>query len=109
MLSKSLDLTAAIERALPNATWREVIAGRAPGYHRACSTLGTTKVPKEREFARLRAACSIAEQYQHGLADRIGFTEFSWPAFAKLIRRVVGKTRPRETFDFDDVPGALWR
>jgi hypothetical protein len=107
--TKSLDFDAAIEAAQPNATWRDVQAGKAPGYHRACSALGTGALANEREFARLRAAHSIAERYQFGLADSIGFTRFTWPAFARLMRELVGSNKPRNDFDFDNVPGVAWR
>lgn len=108
LLDRSKDLAAAVKRALPNSTWREVQAGRAPGYHRACSAFGTKQLAVEREFARLRAAYSIAERYRPGLSDRIGFTRFTWVSFARLIHRLVGGPKPRESFDFDDVPGVAW-
>lgn len=107
--SKSTDLDAAIKAAQPNATWREVTTGKAPGYHVACSALGTGALAKEREFARLRAAYSIAERYRPGLADSISFTRFSWESFARLIRRLVAVPKARADFDFEDVPGVAWR
>jgi len=107
-MTRSTDLDKAIDRADPNPFWRQVHARTSPGYHVACSAFGTGAVVRELTFAQLRAAAAIADQYQHGLADRIGFREFTWTEFAKLIRRVIGPVAPRKSFDLEGVPGVLW-
>lgn len=57
--------------------------------------LGEQRATAEARFAALRAAWSVAERVQPGLADRIGFTEFSWSAFADVLAYATESRRAR--------------
>jgi hypothetical protein len=70
---------------------------------------GEEWILRAREFLRVRAACEVAETFKHGLSDRVGFKgDFSWDAFAKMIKRVVVRREPRPHADLSDVPGIAY-
>lgn len=100
-------VASAIEEADPNEKWLGLETQRKSAYHAACVLFGAKGLKLERECARLNAAAAVAETYQHGLADRIGFTEFTWLGLARLIKRLV-PTRTRERVELSDVEGAVW-
>ena len=47
---------------------------------------GEPAARREGLLARLTAAWQIAERHRHGLGDCIGVTDFSWPAFVRVLR-----------------------
>lgn len=106
--SGEADWKAAVLGADPNQHWLALEERDRSAYQRACGLFGTSQYRREREFARLRAAAALAETYQHGLADRIGFTSFEWADFAKLVRRIVGAPKPTSAPDLAEVPGVAW-
>lgn len=88
---------ASVAAVQPSDTWRAVTARQqAPvaavrqHYRRLRTRYGEARLVQEHRLATLRSAFALAETVQHGLPDRIGFTDWSWPSFARLLTRVVG-------------------
>lgn len=85
-------------------TWKDVSA-------RSGAWFDLQRPEDELLLARVRAAWAIAETYRHGLGDSIGFTDFSWRAFADLIARLIAETPPVYAPSVDDLRAAkvrLW-
>lgn len=89
-------------------TWEEAVALTTPNnpdwsdfqrqvgrFTQLVTLVNQQRAVAERDFARLRAAWSVAQRVQPGLADRIGFTEFSWPAFADILAYATEDRRAR--------------
>lgn len=102
------DWDGCVRDADPNRDWLALERGKESHYHRACNLFGAPQLRVEREYARLRAAAAIAETYQHGLADRIGFTHFTWQSFAELVRRVVEPREKSRVTELAEVEGLAW-
>ena len=101
----------AIAEADPNVTWRSAQSYSTGGgsddeFHRLSRLFGS-KLARECEFATLRAAAYLAESYQRGLADRIGYSQFDWHSFARLVRRLVN-VKPARVSELADVEGVTW-
>jgi len=99
----------AVDYVNPGPEWRAANGNRGGAtYHKLCAVFGTKGLARERELATLRAACAIAEQHQHRLADRIGASAFDWPAFARLLQRILPKPEPVASADLSEIPGRTW-
>ena len=97
----------AIEVCEVSDAWIEFTNGR--GAWRTFAKLYDSKRPEqERRLMQLRAAWAVAQGLRSGLPNRIGFTEFSWPAFLDLMRQVLPAPRPMVSVgDVDDL-GDTW-
>jgi hypothetical protein len=114
------DFNAIMKAESPSSSWwaligwkeMEIPANRkhARTLHERLMTLYKEEwILRVRDLLRIRAACEVAETFRHGLADRIGFKgDFSWDAFAKLIRQAVIGREPAPCEDIEDVPGILY-
>ena len=106
----------AVKMVSPHATWlaldmarRREIGEWENRVHKIQLKYGATAVAAVKTLAELRAAVSIAEGYEHGLADRIGCGDrFMWRPFAQVILRRVGK-RKRGIIAVSGVEGTAWR
>jgi len=49
---------------------------------------GSLRLRTEKNLVRLKAACTVAESYQYGLAHRIGARPFTWESLAQLLSRL---------------------
>jgi len=67
--------------------WRDY-RDRVGCWSRLLQSLGRDGALREGLIASLSAAWQVAEMHRHGLGDCIGVTDFSWPAFVKLLRHV---------------------
>lgn len=98
-----------VQRTEPCLEWRALQRGSGdPYYHDLCVRIGTTALQGERQFATLRVAADLAEKYQYGLSDRIGFRHFSWQSFAELIGRLFPRIERRCVPDLSGISGAEW-
>jgi hypothetical protein len=86
------DWQAAIEEAQPNPDWLAVVTEgsgrRAKRYAELSAAVGALRLRGERQLAQLRAACAVAESYEHDLAHRVGARPFSWRGLAELLARL---------------------
>jgi hypothetical protein len=113
----SADWTATIGATNPNKDWRAVyergnakLHGIRTHYRELRKVYGDEALDREQRLASLRVAHALAEQTQHGLADRIGITKWSWESFTRLLVRIAGPW-PTETQRPTMAPqlgGALW-
>lgn len=79
----------------PGRMWREFHLGRGMNVQTVKTLFGRRRPEKEVELATLKAAWSVCESLRHRLPDRIGFTEFGWPALLKLLRVVLRTSKKR--------------
>lgn len=87
-----------------NQDWRDYQA-RVGCWTRIEDAYGRESAQREGLLARLTAAWQIAEKHRHGLGDCIGVTDFSWPAFVKLLQHVGLGVKPREKVEFAKAAG----
>jgi hypothetical protein len=102
---------AAIEEAQPSADWRAVECGPSGGkrYHELCTIFGTHRLSAEKQRATLKAACVVAESYEHDLSHRVGVRgAFTWADFAVLIARLYPLDTPSDTLSLAEVQGVAW-
>ena len=107
------DWDAAIAEARPNDDWLAAeTLGKARHrrrYHELCVALGTQRLREEKALVRLKAACDIAEHFEHDLAHRIGvFGAFTWEAFASLLTRLFPIDGASDSLSLAEVTGAVW-
>jgi len=109
------DWQAAIEEAQPNPEWLAVESEgsgrRAKRYAELSAAVGALKLRGEKQLAQLRAACAVAESYEHDLAHRIGARPFSWTSLAELLSRLYPlEVVARDTVSRDEsaLGGLLW-
>lgn len=112
----------AVDAIWPDDAWlaaadlaegRPVKPKHKPALARLRNTVRLTddEIVKAFEIATLRAAVIVGSKYEHGLADRVGFTPpFSWRYFAKLMHRLyAGRGDEIAEPDIEDVDGFFWR
>lgn len=82
----------AIVESKPGLEWLAVEAQgegrRAKLYAEMNARFGSLRLRIEKNLVRLKAACTVAESYQHGLAHRIGARPFTWESLAQLLARL---------------------
>lgn len=82
--------------------WRALQRGAGARYEALVRQLGAQSIEREQRLVRLRAACAVARSYGNNVPDVVGFREFSWAAFARLMQRlapVVPAAEVREGVD----------
>lgn len=106
---RGIDVTwdAAVEVCEVTDAWIEFTNHR--GAWRTFAQLYDSKRPEqERRLMQLRAAWAVSQGLRTGLPNRIGFTEFSWPAFLDLMRQVLPDPRPMVSVGAVDDLGDAW-
>lgn len=89
------------------AVWVE-FAKKRGAWTTLVSFYGSDRPVEEQKLAQLRAAWSVAQGLQHGLPDRIGFTEFTWSGFLDLMRQVLPEPKTRSAVDLGEVDVTVW-
>ena len=89
----SADWQEAIVEAKPGLDWIAVESQGQGRQARRFAELGTSfgelRLRTEKQIAEFKAACAVAESYEHDLAHRVGAgPRLSWPSFAELIARL---------------------
>lgn len=109
-----VDWYGAIEAVMPEEDWfvlDEFVQGKIT-YGRNLGELSQFSkrfLRSAKALSRVRAACAVAERYQHGLSRRVGFRgDFEWDAFAKLIVRLFGHRVKEVKERVTGVPGREW-
>jgi hypothetical protein len=88
--------------------WQDYHA-RVGCWNRMSWSLGRDGAAREGLIASLSAAWQLAEKHRHGLGDCIGVTDFSWPAFVKLLRHVGFGPAKQERVEFAmSAGGSRW-
>lgn len=106
LASQDLTWVGAIELCDPPQAWLDAqLRNQA---HRQRERLLGARLDLEVRLARLRAAVTVVESVSHGLSTRIGLSVFSWKALSDLLVQHYVVV-PVSTYDFDDVPGMVWR
>jgi len=84
------DWNAAIEEAQPPADWIALeVETNGKRNHELRAIFGTLRLRDEKTRAELRAACDVAEQYEHDLQHSLGLGHmFDWRSFAELLARL---------------------
>lgn len=90
-----------------NQDWRDFYAGRG-AFASVANSYSRERAVTELMFAQLRAAWCVAEGVQHGLADRVGFSDFNWPDFSRLMCYVRDQRPKRERVDVTPHSGSSW-
>jgi hypothetical protein len=99
-----IEWTAAAASIRTHQDWRDY-RDRVGCWNRLVTTLGREGAVREGLTASLGAAWQIAERHRSGLGDCIGVTDFSWPAFVRLLRHLELAPRKRDQVDFVAMAG----
>lgn len=87
--------------------WRDYRA-KTGCWHKLVWQFGPDGAKREGLIASLTAAWQIAEKLRHGLGDCIGFVDFSWPAFVRILRHA--GFAPKRRSDTASLQGMrMWR
>lgn len=91
-----------------NKDWRD-FQDQIGCYNEIRKLHGEPAVKREGLLARFSAAWQLAERHRHGLGDCIGVTDFSWPAFVRVLRLVRDQAAERPKFEpAVEAGGRLW-
>jgi len=86
------DWQEAIAEAKPCMEWLAVEAQgqgrRAKLFAELSAQFGSLRLRTEKNLVRMKAACAVAESYEHDLAFRIGARPFTWDSLAQLLARL---------------------
>lgn len=90
------------------AEWTSLTNRRGKVWVEISKLWDSKRAESERQLMIVSAAWNVAQGIQPGLPERIGYTEFQWPAFLSLMQEILPERRVREKVDLSDVDVLLW-